>query len=961
MKISNWNLFLAAIFLTVFAAVLLIGIYYKNTQTGAALEQEYKEIATSLSNKLDLLIEEKKNATLTIALSLAQNSTFKEAIEKKKNIHTLLATFSEKLRENTEFKNVWIQLVDAEGIVISRSWSKSSGDSIKKARLDVAKIMNSPQVSSSISVGKHTLSFKTMIPFYDASGKYIGFLEVISHFNSIANKMKDEGAEALILVDKSYRKQISNPFTKTFIGEYYVANNNINEVLLKYVRDQGVEDVLSYKHQYAIGEKDKYLRVNYTLFGLDTKPMAYILLFKKIEDINTDLMKSRSFLIEIIMIFIVVVVGFILLLLVKKEQLNSDGPRGNIKYLIIFFAVFTALTLLLYLLLHAYKKSEQENFLKLYNTNVEKDYVIINKKFEVIAETMFETVLNKQAVLELVKRAYTKEKELARGELYELLKAEYEYFKSYDVRQLHFHLKNNESFLRFHRPQKHGDNLSGVRATVEWVNENREKIKGFEEGKIYNGFRYVFPLSDTNAQNELKHLGSVELSFSAHAIANDFTESHSAKVAFIIDKKVVDAKVFNEEKSNYSQSEFESFYYENSIKKRFEKAFKDIEIEKISPKDLELINSKIFEGKIFSVASKEGNTLFTALPFRNPVSKEVVAAIILQINNRVLQKQNELFFLIFSVGTIMILLTIILVFREFTLKLNFLNLSLKAQHILDTQESIIIITDGKKIIDVNKKCLEFFGYKSLKNFLEKQSCISELFTEDENYYHLGKVPKERNWISFLETLAHKERVVLINDSEGKGHSFTITFSKYQSSHFVLTFSDISERIKEQHLLESKVIHDKLTGAYNREFFEAKNADIAAQSHLKGMYLGIIFFDIDHFKAVNDTHGHNVGDNVLQELVKRVVESIRSSDYLIRWGGEEFIILISAKSIEEVEATAEHLRSMIEHHSFEGIEKLTASFGITLFLSHESVESAVKRADKALYISKESGRNRVTKL
>lgn len=961
MKISNWNIFLAAIFIAVVAAVLLIGIYYKNAQTGAALEQQYSEIATSLSNKLDVLIEEKKNATLTIALSLAQNSTFEQAVKNKKNIHSLLVTFSGKLRENTDFKNVWIQLVDAQGIVVSRSWSQSAGDNLKETRLDVAKIMNNPQVTSSISVGKYDLSFKAMIPFYDASNKYVGFLEVISHFNSIANKMNEEGVEVLVLVDKSYTKQISNPFTNTFVDEYYVANKNINKELLKYVSTQGVENIVAYKQKYTIGKKDRYLRVNYTLFDLDTKPMAYILMFKKIEDINTDSMKSKSFLIELMMIFIVVVVGFILLLLIKREPLNADEQRGNVKYFLIFFVAFIALTLLFCILLNTYKKNEQKNFLKIYNANLEKDSVIINKKFEVIAETMFETVLNNQRVLKLVKKAYTKEKESARGELYELLKAKYEFYKSYEVRQLHFHLKNNESFLRFHRPQKYGDNLTGIRATIEWVNLNHAKIKGFEEGRIYNGFRYVFPLSDSNEQNEQEHLGSVEVSFSAHAVADDFAQSHEAKVAFLIDKKIVDAKVFNEEKSNYSQSEFKNFYYENSIKKKFQAAFKDIEIEKISPKNLKLINSKIFEGKTFSVPSKDGNTLFTALPFRNPVSNEVVAAVVLQINNRVLEKQNELFFLIFSAGTILILLTTILIFREFTSKLKFLNLSLKTQNVLDTQKSIIIITDGSKIIDANKKCLEFFGYKSLKNFLQKYSCINELFIEDENYYHLGKVPKETSWINFLNTVAHKDRVVLMKDLKGEGRSFSVTFSNYQSSHFIVTFSDISETIQEQHLLENKVIHDKLTGAYNREFFEGKIVDIAAQSQLKGMYLGIIFFDIDHFKDVNDTYGHYVGDYVLQELVKRVSESIRSSDYIVRWGGEEFIVLICVKSLDELEAAAEHLRSMIEHHPFKDIENLTSSFGLTLVLGHEPIESAVERADKALYISKQSGRNRVTKL
>jgi len=223
------------------------------------------------------------------------------------------------------------------------------------------------------------------------------------------------------------------------------------------------------------------------------------------------------------------------------------------------------------------------------------------------------------------------------------------------------------------------------------------------------------------------------------------------------------------------------------------------------------------------------------------------------------------------------------------------------------------------------------------------------------------VPLETNWIGFLEHIPYKDRVILINDPQGLGHSFAMTFSNYETSYFIVTFTDISGTIQEQLVLENKVIHDKLTGAYNREFFEGKIGTIAAQSQGNGRFLGIIFLDIDHFKAVNDTYGHNVGDSLLQELVQRVTESIRSTDYLVRWGGEEFIVLLSVKSLSEVEATAEHLRSMIEHHSFEGVKNITSSFGLTLVLNDEPIESAVERADKALYISKESGRNKVTKL
>jgi diguanylate cyclase (GGDEF)-like protein len=113
--------------------------------------------------------------------------------------------------------------------------------------------------------------------------------------------------------------------------------------------------------------------------------------------------------------------------------------------------------------------------------------------------------------------------------------------------------------------------------------------------------------------------------------------------------------------------------------------------------------------------------------------------------------------------------------------------------------------------------------------------------------------------------------------------------------------------------------------------------------------------------VNDTYGHSVGDYVLQELITRVSHSIRSDDYLIRWGGEEFVILLSSNSISELEFIAQNLRSAVEKHYFEHVKHITCSFGITLSRDNEPIATTLERADKALYISKETGRNRVTKL
>ncbi|MDM7860951.1 GGDEF domain-containing protein [Alteromonas sp. ASW11-36] len=118
----------------------------------------------------------------------------------------------------------------------------------------------------------------------------------------------------------------------------------------------------------------------------------------------------------------------------------------------------------------------------------------------------------------------------------------------------------------------------------------------------------------------------------------------------------------------------------------------------------------------------------------------------------------------------------------------------------------------------------------------------------------------------------------------------------------------------------------------------------------------ILLDIDHFKQINDTHGHDVGDSVLIEFAERLQDGVRSDDSVGRWGGEEFIIIASGVAIKEATALAEKLRTAIEQQPF-GEISITCSFGISE-LTKEGVTSWIKRADKALYNAKKAGRNRV---
>lgn len=158
-------------------------------------------------------------------------------------------------------------------------------------------------------------------------------------------------------------------------------------------------------------------------------------------------------------------------------------------------------------------------------------------------------------------------------------------------------------------------------------------------------------------------------------------------------------------------------------------------------------------------------------------------------------------------------------------------------------------------------------------------------------------------------------------------------------------------------LEYLVNYDGLTNIYNRRYFNEYLSKEIMRSERHQKHLSFIMFDIDHFKRVNDTYGHDVGDIVLKELSKLIQANIRKSDMLSRLGGEEFGILTPETKIEDAHLLSEKLRVIVECHTFKQVGQITISLGITQFRLGDNTDSIYKRADVALYTAKNLGRNR----
>lgn len=172
--------------------------------------------------------------------------------------------------------------------------------------------------------------------------------------------------------------------------------------------------------------------------------------------------------------------------------------------------------------------------------------------------------------------------------------------------------------------------------------------------------------------------------------------------------------------------------------------------------------------------------------------------------------------------------------------------------------------------------------------------------------------------------------------------------------FVLSF--ISKKYVRDNL-EITVLYDPLTKAYNRRYFAEAMAQEMERVYRNKKTFSLIMLDIDHFKKVNDTYGHDVGDYVLKEIVSVVKNNIRKYDIVSRIGGEEFTVILPDTEIDYASTLAERLRKAIECHKFGYVKRVTVSLGVAQYEDKDTLDTIMKRVDEALYMAKNNGRNR----
>lgn len=237
------------IWITLVVAMLFTATYwlYNNTKQNLykATLQDHRQ---TIEHEISGIMKDRRESAMAIALALAESDQISDLLCTECNDNAQaklnLRPFVEQLNLHTDYSQLWIQVIDAQGVSRYRSWTDRTGDSLKEVRRDVKRMIRTPAVQQKISVGRFSLTFKSMVPLFDDNLKLLGMVEVITHLTPMANSLKtSQGVESVILVDKRYRQQLTKAHTGMFLFDYYVANLNADSFGLGLLKEIGEDNL----------------------------------------------------------------------------------------------------------------------------------------------------------------------------------------------------------------------------------------------------------------------------------------------------------------------------------------------------------------------------------------------------------------------------------------------------------------------------------------------------------------------------------------------------------------------------------------------------------------------------------------------------------------------------------------------------------------------------------------------
>ena len=288
-------------------------------------------------------------------------------------------------------------------------------------------------------------------------------------------------------------------------------------------------------------------------------------------------------------------------------------------------------------------------------------------------------------------------------------------------------------------------------------------------------------------------------------------------------------------------------------------------------------------------------------------------------------------------------------------------------HLFDyVSDGVYFVDKNRHILYFNKEAERITGFTLAE--VKDSSCANNILNHI-NEYGLNLCTTVCPLHRTLMKNEINQEIVYLHHKQGHRVKVSIKTIPYVENNEVSGALEIFTDLSNSNLIENllaykkKALIDPLTQIGNRHYFEEISDTLYNQDYHSAP-VGVLFIDIDNFKSVNDTYGHEVGDRVLKALSKTLINNLTSGDYIFRYGGEEFVILLKEANADYILYTSEKLRKLANKSSIRHMNKdivFSVSIGATLVQPGEGIKSALNRADEALYLSKHTGKNKTTLL
>ncbi len=723
------------------------------------------------------------------------------------------------------------------------------------------------------------------------------------------------------------------------------------------------------------------------------------------------------------------------------------------------------------------------------------EYDLLKSYQHTLAQEVVVDHLRAPAVVELMYQAANttdaSERARLRERLHALLSPVYERMKDNGFRQLHFHLPGAVSFLRFHRPQSFGDDLWNVRAGLRLVNETRRPVSGFEEGRVYNGFRHIYPL-----MHKSEFVGSVEASFSFRTFLIHHVDLDTSLYRLILPRSLVDSKVWGEARERYYENtplhpdylrDQEADPFNNPALLPPAGKWASDEVDALESAVADRAAEKLAMGRPFSLVSVDPSpVVISALPVENTLGEASAWVLRYQRAPEVAMSWHWMWLKIgIALGLLLLVLgTLVVLGRR-----DYLGNQARGRLLADLHEEHQRLEQAQWIarlgswesdgpegeIQWSEQVYDIFGVSpntfrpthdsfmalvhpadrerveraSRYSFATEEPYLIEHrirrpdgqvrhvlergvieVGEDDRPRMIGTVQDVSEQRALAETRLESEAIIesaheaiFVGDAEGRLQRCNASFRRFADldeteaesltvrtlfrttgregavdfevawrqaweqgywegelslidregsdtpvllsltaltldwgeRRMVGLFSDISGIHDREQRMWHRAHHDPLTGAANRVLFHERLNRVIVEAERHGDLAAVLYLDLDGFKPINDTYGHDVGDQMLVTLVRRLQEATRETDSVARLGGDEFaVLLVRPTDADDVRKVGEKLRQEIERPVMleEGMLRMAVSIGSAVYpMDGVTADTLLQVADEEMYHEK----------